>query len=154
MISAGTLELNTITLDLNIEGAKLYVYKYDKDNNSTQNSGEANLEGTVYRLDDENKILIGYINIREGGVGNINGLKLGKYYLTEQRPGKGYLINDKAIELEQENSGHWHIKGDCLYQLEKYDRRGLSSANMPMHSLPGRDMGEPPVDHAAGAPGA
>ena len=99
MISAGTIEPNTISSNITIEGAIIYFQKYDKDNNSNQRSGEATLYDAEYKVYDEYNNNIGLMVTNSNGLSTISGIPFGKYYFKESKPSQGYLINENVEEV-------------------------------------------------------
>lgn len=99
MISAGTIRSNEYTINLSIEGANLKVLKFDNDNNVNVSSGEASLEGAEYEIYNSNNDLIERFQTDKYGTYTVKNLALGKYYIKEIKPSKGYLLNDEITNL-------------------------------------------------------
>lgn len=98
VIERGNIDSVKMSLGITIEKGSITINKYDSDNNSTINSGEAILDGAVYELFDEN---MDYLNevIIENNVGLFEDLSYGKYFIKEKSAGLGYYVDDETYEI-------------------------------------------------------
>ena len=103
LISAGTVEENSLEIKLNIHGASIDIYKYDRDNNSNKSSGEATLENAKYEIYDNKNTLITNFITNKDGYSYVDNLTLGEYYIKEISPSQGYLINEEIIKININN---------------------------------------------------
>lgn len=99
LIDGGILKKDTIEINLNIKGATLDIYKYDRDNNSNISSGEASLSNAKYELYNTNNELIRTFITDEQGHSYLDNLSLGTYYVKEITPSNGYLLNEEITEI-------------------------------------------------------
>ena len=69
-------------------------------------NGEETFEGAIYGLYDNNDILIKKISLDKDGLGILDNLSLGEYYIKEIEASKGYLLDDSKyyINLTVENN--------------------------------------------------
>ena len=99
LIQTGNLE--DVTFNFNIKSYKtsITITKIDKDTQEIKPQGEANLDGSIFKIYNSDNEEIKEITI-ENNKAIIENIDFGKYYLKEIKPGKGYLLNDKIYEIE------------------------------------------------------
>ena len=98
MIQRGDLEEKQISFKINVINTSIELNKLDEENNNNTPQGEADLNGAIYKLynnDDEEIETIEIINNK----GIINNIPFGNYKLKEVKAGKGYTLNDKVYEI-------------------------------------------------------
>lgn len=73
---------------------KIKLQKVDKDTGESIHQGEATLKGAVYDIFDENNNYITSVTTNNnGGATSVNLPKIGRYYLLEKTPSKGYQLD-------------------------------------------------------------
>lgn len=87
------------TLRIKVEKSNLEITKIDADTNKTTPLGEAALDGAIYNLYNEEMKKISEVEIKNN-TASINNLDYGKYYIKEEKPGEGYLLDDETYEFE------------------------------------------------------
>lgn len=90
-------KVNDIKFNITIEvhSGSIKINKMDSEN---INRLEATLEGAIYGIYDEEE-LINTITTNENGIGYINNLPLGKYYVKEITASKGYKLDNNTYEI-------------------------------------------------------
>lgn len=93
---------NTLSASFSVKPLKteLIIHKIDKDTKNSISQGEAQLEGAIYAIYDDNETEIQTITIGKDKKVSIKNLDFGTYYLQEKSPGIGYLLNKEKIKLE------------------------------------------------------
>ncbi len=91
------IKLESFTGEINLN-------KFDSDNKSCKNQGEANLKGSIYSIYDSNNKLIKDIEINENCEGKITGLNAGTYYIKEKKAGIGYEKDEKIYEVKLDSN--------------------------------------------------
>lgn len=94
------------TLTIKSLGGKVTVEKLDKDNLSITPQGNATLKGAIYGIYDENDSKVAEVTIGNNSkVTSPNLPKLGRYYLKEIKPSKGYTLDNQKyyFEINQDN---------------------------------------------------
>lgn len=106
LMQTGDLTNKIENLKVKVVHTSLEITKLDKDTNSTTPSGEGTLEGAIYGLYNEEDIQIGTITIQENGIGKIENIPFGKYYIKEIKAPTGYQLNPNRtdIEITEKNS--------------------------------------------------
>ena len=105
LVNTGDLSKLNISLKVNVINTKIEITKIDKDTKSITPSGEAILDGAIYKLYDSNDNLVDTLTIKDNQA-TINNLSFGKYILVEDTPGIGYTLNTNRYEInisEKEN---------------------------------------------------
>ena len=98
LIETGDIKSINTSFTVDVIKTEIEITKIDKDTKYIIPKGEANLDGAIYSLYDENNNLIKDLEI----VNNqaiINNIPLGKYYLKEKQPGIGYLLDNNTYEI-------------------------------------------------------
>ena len=98
LVQTGDIENIETAITINVQKTKLEITKIDKDTQSINPSGSAQLDGAIYELFDEENNLIQELTIKENQ-SIINNLDYGNYYLKEKAPGIGYKLNIKKYEF-------------------------------------------------------
>ncbi len=96
----------TFQVTIKSTGGKVTVEKLDKDNLSITPQGDATLKGAIYGIYDNDDNKITEISIGNNSkVTSPNLPKLGKYYLQEIKPSKGYTLDKQKyyFEITDEN---------------------------------------------------
>ncbi len=105
LMNRGLIEDKHYTFQIKVVDTSIHVIKVDADTKTKKPSGEASLQGAVFSL-YQGKEKIATITFDESleamiSVSNktIDYLPFGTYTLKEEKAGKGYLCNDKEIEI-------------------------------------------------------
>ena len=96
----------TFQVTIKSTGGKVTVEKLDKDNLSVTPQGDATLKGAIYGIYDNDDNKITEVSIGNNSkVTSPNLPKLGKYYLQEIKPSKGYTLDKQKyyFEITDEN---------------------------------------------------
>ena len=100
LMTIGTIEPQNIKININVYETEIHITKIDSDTNSTQSSGEAELNNTEYKLYDKNMNEINTLIINEKKVTSIKNIQFGTYFIKESIPGKGYELDPKTYKIE------------------------------------------------------
>ena len=84
----------TFKIIISVPGGKVTVQKLDKDTLSKITRGDASLAGTKFYLYNANNKLLDEIVIGEDSTGISKELKMGRYYLVEEKAGNGYILDE------------------------------------------------------------
>lgn len=103
LVTIGNLAKQEISITVKVKDTKVNITKLDYDTNSKVPSGNAKLEGAIYKLYDENMHEITQLEIDSTLTTSINSLPIGKYYLKEIIAGEGYNIDETLYEFELSN---------------------------------------------------
>lgn len=114
MVIVGDLAPISFQIHLIVYKSSIKITKIDSDTQTTTPSGDASLSGAIYDLYDSNKNKINELIIGEDMTARLENLKAGTYYMKEQKPGEGYLLDetwysftiefaDPHVELTLEN---------------------------------------------------
>jgi uncharacterized surface anchored protein len=95
----GTLEDDYLTLKVNVKAGNIKLYKYDKETKSCN----SNLYGARYNIYDENNNIIDTMIIGDNCSSTSNYFGYGKYYLKEEIPSNGYLLDNNTYTFEINN---------------------------------------------------
>lgn len=98
MMSVGNIDIPSSSLKVNVIGGSLTINKLDSKTKSNIPSGEAILDGAIYGLYDYNDNLISKYVI--GKTNKLSNLRIGKYYVKEITPSKGYNLDDNIYDVE------------------------------------------------------
>ena len=98
LVNIGDLNDLKANLKIKVVNTKIELSKIDKDTKDTIPQGEASLDGAVYKLYDSNNKLIHTFTI-ENNQAILEKLNFGKYYLIEDKPGKGYTVDTEKYEI-------------------------------------------------------
>lgn len=99
MVIVGDLDIMNSKLYVKVLNTNLTITKIDSDTKTTIPSGEASLEGAIYDLFNDKKEKIAELVIGKDMTASIENLQFGTYYIKEQKPGNGYLLDDKIYEI-------------------------------------------------------
>lgn len=88
----------TMELKINIKEGKIIVNKIDNETKDYNSQGEANLDGAIFELLNENKEVIKELTINNNTL-EFDSLPFGKYYIKEKQPGVGYYLNKEEYEV-------------------------------------------------------
>lgn len=97
----GTKETAKPIVEVNVYAIK--VYKYDQANENKETGVHAPLAGATFILKDAEGNTVDTLVSDEKGFVTFNGLKAGKYTLTEDKAPEGYIKSDKALEITLPN---------------------------------------------------
>lgn len=98
MMSVGMLDMPSSTVKVNVIGGSVTIDKLDSENKNDMPIGSATLEGAIYGLYDNNDNLIDtFVTGEKESVGK---LVLGKYYVKEIKPSRGYLLDNNRYDFE------------------------------------------------------
>jgi len=86
----------SFNMTIEVTSGSVTLNKIDSENKKRM---EATLEGAIYGLYDDNN-LITTIETNKNGVGFIDNLPFGKYYLKELNPSTGYQLDENLYEFE------------------------------------------------------
>lgn len=102
MISAGKVKDVKSKIKLNIINGSITIHKKDSVNGDKP-SGEASLKGAKYVLYDKNSNNVGTFITGESE--KIEHLPLGEYYIKEEKPSPGYLLDDNiyTVSITEDN---------------------------------------------------
>ncbi len=105
LIKTGDIDSIKTKLKVKVMKTKFEVIKEDYDNKSTIPQGDAELDGAIYSVLDENENEIAEIEIKNNK-GEIENLKFGNYFLQEKKPGEGYTLDTTtcAFTIDKENT--------------------------------------------------
>ena len=98
LIETGNISSINKSFKVTVLKTEIELTKIDKDTKSILPKGEASLDGAIYSLYNENNEFIEDLVI-EHNQSIINNLSLGKYYIKEKTPGKGYLLDTTTYEI-------------------------------------------------------
>ena len=87
-------------VNITVKKGSITVKKVDKDLNTYNSQGEANINGSVFELFDNEDNKIGEVTINNEGVGVFEDLYLGHYKLKEKTSGIGYRLDDNTYDIE------------------------------------------------------
>ena len=95
-----TGDLNKLETNIKVKVIKTSIdlTKIDKDTKSITPSGESILDGAIYKLYDQNNNEVSTLEIKNN-IASITNINLGKYYLQEITPGKGYTLDTNKYEI-------------------------------------------------------
>lgn len=96
----------TSTFQIEVIGGDVTVLKADNDTKENKAQGEASLQGAVYAVYDLEDHLVQSLTTDINGKGTSSSLlDYGNYYLQEQTPSKGYLLDSEKyyFEVTKEN---------------------------------------------------
>lgn len=94
MVIVGDLAPVNFQIHLIVYKTSIEITKIDSDTKTTIPSGEASLSGAIYDLYDSNKNKINELVIGDNMTAKLENLTAGKYYIKEQKPGIGYLLDE------------------------------------------------------------
>lgn len=100
LVTLGNLEKQEIILNIKVKDTSVNITKLDYDTNSIIPTGDAKLEGTIYKLYDQNQKEISQLEIDSTSTASIKNLPIGKYYLKEYKAGEGYNLDENIYEFE------------------------------------------------------
>lgn len=102
MMSSGKVKDVKSKIKLNIINGSITIHKKDSVNGDNP-TGEASLKGAKYVLYDKNGNNVG--NFITGESEKIDHLKVGEYYIKEEKPSKGYLLDDNiyTVNITEDN---------------------------------------------------
>lgn len=98
LVNYGDLSDLKASVRVKVMNTKIELSKIDKDTKSTTPSGEASLDGAIYKLYDSNDNLIDTLTIKDNQA-TLNNLNFGKYYIIEDTPGIGYTLDTNKYEI-------------------------------------------------------
>ena len=98
LMETGDLSDLQASFKVKVMNTKIELSKIDKDTQSTIPTGEASLDGAIYKLYDTNDNLINTFTIKDNQA-VLNNLNFGKYYLIEDTPGVGYTLDTNKYEI-------------------------------------------------------
>lgn len=99
VIERGNVDPIEMDLSITVEKGSITINKYDYDNNSTINSGEAILDGAIYELFDKDMNQLDETVIKNN-IGLFDNLRYGKYFIKEKSAGVGYYVDNKVYEID------------------------------------------------------
>ena len=99
IMQTGNLDNKTYKFKIKVHNPTITIVKIDKDTQSIITSGEASLDGAIFKLYDSNKVEIQELEIKNNLV-SIDKLNFGKYYIQEITPGTGYNLDNELYEIE------------------------------------------------------
>lgn len=103
MISAGSLDNDSIIIKINYKEGSIKLNKIDKEKGNNIPSGDASLKGAIYDLYDADMNLID--SFVTGKKDRIDKLPTGKYYIKEKTASKGYKLdlNTYEVNIDENN---------------------------------------------------
>lgn len=99
LMTVGSAPNVSFNLKINIIETNIKFHKIDKDNKDKHSQGQAQLEGAIYEIYNNNMELIDTITIDEEKQATIKNLDFGTYYLKEKTPGVGYQLDENTYEF-------------------------------------------------------
>ena len=99
LVQTGDLDTKKIVLHVNSYKTSITINKIDKDTQEIKPQGEADLNGSIFKIYDNDNNEIKEVTI-EDNRGIIENLDFGKYYIKEISPGTGYILNEQTYEIE------------------------------------------------------
>ena len=99
LVLKGDLNRVEANIKLIVEKSSIEINKIDKDTESTTPEGEASLDGAIFGLYNDNNELLKEVVI-ENNKALIENIDYGNYYLLEEKPGEGYLLNNEKYPVE------------------------------------------------------
>ena len=99
LVQTGDLDTKKIVLHVNSYKTSITINKIDKDTQEIKPQGEADLNGSIFKIYDNDNNEIKEVTI-EDNRGIIENLDFGKYYIKEISPGTGYMLNEQTYEIE------------------------------------------------------
>ena len=99
LVQTGDLETKKIIFHVNSYKTSITINKIDKDTQEIKSQGEADLNGSIFKIYDEQKNELKEVTI-ENNKGIVENLDFGKYYIKEISPGVGYVLNENLYEIE------------------------------------------------------
>ena len=105
VVSRGNLDPTRTHINIAVEGGNVTIDKKDNDTKTNIPQGDATLSGAIYGLykEDGTKITTLETN-NEGKVTSSSILSLGRYYVMEETPSKGYLLDNNKYYFEITNA--------------------------------------------------
>ena len=98
MIQRGDLGEKQVSFKIKVINTKIELNKLDEDTKTNTPQGDANLDGALYKLYNNNNEEVDTIEIINNK-GIINNIPFGNYILKEVKAGKGYTLNNKEYEI-------------------------------------------------------
>lgn len=98
LVNTGDLSDLKAAVKVKVINTKIELSKIDKDTKTTIPSGEASLDGAIYKLYDSNDNLVHSFTIQDNQA-VLDNLNFGKYYLIEDTPGTGYTLDTNRYEI-------------------------------------------------------
>lgn len=95
MVMVGDLDAINFQIHLIVYKTGIKITKVDSDTKTTTPSGDASLSGAVYGLYDANKKKINELVIGKDMTAELENISAGDYYIKEEKPGTGYLLDEK-----------------------------------------------------------
>lgn len=90
----GNLKENSIKINVSVHASKINIQKMNYNSTGTVNSNNCSLENSIYKIYDENDIVIDEIITDCNGFAQSNFIsKYGKYYLLEHKASHGYQLD-------------------------------------------------------------
>ena len=104
LIQTGDLETKTVSFKVNVIKTNIEITKIDKTTQEITPQGDAELDGAIINLYNNNNEKINEYKIENNQI-IINNIDFGKYYIKEALPGKGYQLNHEKFyfEISKEN---------------------------------------------------
>ena len=99
LVQTGDLETKQVTFHVNSYKTSVTINKIDKDTQEIKSQGEADLNGSIFKIYDEQNNEIKEITIKNNK-GIVENLNFGRYYIKEISSGIGYLLNNNIYEFE------------------------------------------------------
>lgn len=106
IVEVGSYDPIDNSININIVGGKIAFHKLDKDTGLSTPQGEATLKGAVYGIYREDGTKVGEVTTDANGYAKSDYLpNLGRFYLQEITPSKGYELdtNKYYFEIKVEN---------------------------------------------------
>lgn len=133
LMTVGMAPTNQANLKIKVIETNLIINKIDKDTQTQESQGEAQLEGAIYELYDHNHNLIQTITIPKTKTITIPNLDFGTYYIKEKQAGIGYQLDPKQYHFTiNENTHHitLNMENEVIKKkIELYKKFGDLSQN-------------------------
>ena len=100
LVETGNIDSKNFKLRINVINTEIELTKIDSKTKTTSPSGDAQLNGAIYQLYDQNMNEVEKITIDNDCKGTLKNIKFGKYYLKEIKAGLGYTLDNKMYEFE------------------------------------------------------
>lgn len=100
LVTIGNLDEETLAINVKVNDTEVKLDKIDFDTNSKTASGMAKLEGTTYKIYNENMFEVAEIIFDTELTATVKSLPIGKYYIKEIIAGTGYTLDTNIYEFE------------------------------------------------------
>ena len=98
LIKLGDIKDDTITIKVNSIKTEIEINKLDSDTESIIPQGEAQLDGAIYNIMNENYDVINEVKIENNNY-VLENIPFNTYYIQEKEPGVGYTLDEEIYKV-------------------------------------------------------